>query len=189
MQAVLEMRTARLWLRPWQERDRAPYAALNQDPEVMRHFPALQDRAASDASIDAWQAQFAGQGWSNWAVERLDSGAFIGFVGLTRPRRALPFGPCVEIGWRLARAHWHRGFATEAARAALDVAFERIGLDEIVSFTAVPNAPSQAVMRRIGMVCDRSEDFDHPALAAGHPLQRHVLYRIDRARWAAARSG
>ena len=119
MTAVLriELATPRLVLRTWRDADRAPFAALNADAQTMAFFASPISREASDASIDAWQAQFAQQGFSNWAVERRDSHAFIGFVGLTVPHRVLPFSPCVEIGWRLARAHWGQGFATEAARA------------------------------------------------------------------------
>ena len=99
---------------------------MNADPAVMEFFPALQSRAASDASIKAWQSQFAVQGWSNWAVELLESGRFIGFIGLSVPRRTFPFSPCVEIGWRLAHAHWGKGYATEGAQAVLRGGFDRI---------------------------------------------------------------
>ena len=181
----LALETPRLLLRPWREEDREPFAALNADPQVMRYFPSTQGRVASDASIDAWQSQFAERGWSNWAVALREGGTFIGFVGLSVPRRQLPFSPCVEIGWRLAAAHWGRGYATEAARASLAAGFQQLGLDEIVSFTALQNRPSRAVMERIGL-CDSGEDFDHPALAAGDPLRRHCLYRLGRADWAAS---
>ena len=180
MPATLELATPRLLLRTWRDADRAPFAALNADPRVMRYFPSTQDRAASDASVDAWQAQFAERGWSNWAVELRESGEFIGFVGLSVPRRPLPFSPCVEIGWRLAPAFWGQGYASEAACEALRAGFDRLGLDEIVSFTALGNTPSRAVMARIGMQ-DTGEDFDHPALPEGHALRRHCLYRIRRA--------
>ncbi len=130
-----------------------------------------------------WQAEFEAQGWSNWAVERRDTDEFVGFVGLTVPTRVLPFTPCVEVGWRLARRHWHRGHATEAARACLALGFEVLGLKEIVSFTALLNQPSRAVMERLGMR-DHGEDFDHPALAADSPLRRHCLYRLSRDAWA-----
>jgi len=182
--APIEFDTARLRLRVWRDADRAPFAALNADPQVMAFFPAPIDREASDASIDAWQAQFVERGWSNWAAARRDSGDFIGFVGLSVPRRALRFSPCVEIGWRLARAHWGLGFATEAALGALRVGFEQLSLPEIVSFTALGNRRSRAVMERIGMQ-DASEDFDHPGVSVGHPLRRHCLYRLSRAAWAA----
>jgi RimJ/RimL family protein N-acetyltransferase len=179
----IEVTTPRLVLRQWRDADRDDYAALNADPEVMRYFPALQSREQSDRSIDLWSQELAQRGWSNWAVALRESDAFVGFVGLTVPRRALPFMPCVEIGWRLARAHWKQGYATEAARAVLRVGFERAGLAEIVSFTALTNRPSRAVMERIGMV-DTHEDFDHPALPEGHELRRHCLYRITRAAWS-----
>lgn len=183
MPQPIEFDTERLRLRRWQQSDRGPLAAMNADPEVMRYFPAPQSREASDRSVDTWQRDFDERGWSNWAVELKAGGEFIGFVGLTVPWRTLPFTPCVEIGWRLARAHWHRGYASEAARAALRVGFTELRLDEIVSFTALVNLPSRAVMERIGMA-NADEDFDHPALPDGHPLQRHCLYRLSRQRWA-----
>lgn len=178
----MELETARLLLRHWRESDREPFAAMNADPAVMEFFPALQSRAASDASIDAWQTQLEGRGWSNWAVELRSTRQFIGFVGLSVPRRSLPFSPCVEVGWRLARAYWGRGYATEAARAALRVGFERLALHEIVSFTSVLNVRSRAVMERIGMR-DTHEDFEHPAVPERSPLRAHCLYRITRAQW------
>jgi RimJ/RimL family protein N-acetyltransferase len=183
----VELHTPRLLLRPWQDSDRAPFAALNADPEVMRYFPALQTREASDRSIDTWNAEHAERGWSNWAVALKASGEFIGFIGLSVPKRALPFMPCVEIGYRLARRHWGHGYATEGGREALRFGFETLRLDEIVSFTAKLNRPSQAVMQRLGL-SDAGEDFDHPALPPGHALQRHCLYRLPRSRWQAAAS-
>ena len=180
---ALSIGTSRLHLRRWRAADREPFAAMNADPVVMEFFAATQSRSSSDASIDTWEAQFERQGWSNWTVERADSGEFIGFVGLTVPRRVLPFSPCVEIGWRLARAHWGRGFATEAAGAALRAAFERVGLEEVVSFTSLTNLRSRAVMERIGMR-NVHQDFEHPAVPEGHPLRPHCLYRISRAEWA-----
>lgn len=176
--------TPRLLLRQWREDDKPAFAALNADPEVMRFFPGTQTREQSDRSIAAWAAELEARGWSNWAVERRADGAFIGFVGLTVPKRALPFMPCVEIGYRLARSHWGQGYATEAARAALRFGFEQLQLEEIVSFTAKLNLPSQAVMRRLGMV-NANEDFEHPALPEGSPLRPHVLYRLSRERWSA----
>ena len=181
----IELETARLRLRSWRDADRAPFAALNADPAVMEFFPALQDRAASDAAIDRWQAQLDSQGWSNWAVELAESGEFVGFVGLSVPRSVLPCSPCVEVGWRLARRFWGRGLASEAARAALGAGFERIGLAEIVSFTALANLRSRAVMERIGMR-DARQDFEHPGVPEGHALRMHCLYRIDRKGWNAA---
>ena len=182
MPRIIEFDTPRLRLRQWRAEDSAPFAAMNADPAVMGFFPSLQSREASDASIEAWQAQFATQGWSNWAVEVLESGQFIGFIGLSVPRRALPFSPCVEIGWRLARAHWGQGYATEGARAALRVGFERIGLAEIVSYTAAGNLKSRAVMERIGMR-NANQDFEYPGIPQGHALRLHCLYRLSRDEW------
>ncbi|HSF98396.1 MAG TPA: GNAT family N-acetyltransferase [Ornithinibacter sp.] len=172
--------TERLVLRQWREDDREPFAQLNADPEVMRYFPAPLDRGQSDAMVDRMHDLIEERGWGLWAVERRDTGAFVGFTGLAVPRHPLPFLPCVEVGWRLARQAWGRGFATEAAREALRVGFDDLGLAEVVSFTAVSNTPSRAVMERLGMVRDMAEDFDHPALAVGDPLRRHVLYRTVR---------
>jgi RimJ/RimL family protein N-acetyltransferase len=181
---AIEIETPRLLLRQWRDSDREPFADLNADPVVMEFFPAPQDRASSDAAINAWSEQIDSRGWSNWAVQSRASGAFVGFIGLTVPKRVLPFSPCVEIGWRLAREHWGHGYATEGARHALDAAFERAGLTEVVSFTALLNVRSRAVMQRIGMR-DTRQDFEHPALPPGHHLRPHCLYRITRAGWEA----
>ena len=179
---AIEVQSRRLSLRPWKDADRAPFAALNADPEVMRHFPAPWPAEQSNRLIDTWLAQFDAQGWSNWAVDLERTGEFIGFIGLTVPRHQLPCSPCVEIGWRLARAHWHQGYATEGARAALRVGFEQLGLAEIISFTARPNLPSRAVMERIGMR-DSGADFEHPGVPEGHALRLHCLYKLSRADW------
>lgn len=180
---AIELVTARLRLRQWRESDREPFACMNIDPAVMEFFPALQSRHASDASIALWQSQFSSQGWSNWAVELLDSGQFVGFLGLTVPRRVLPFSPCVEVGWRLARSAWGHGFATEGGRAVLRVAFERIGLSEVVSFTALGNLRSRAVMERLGLR-NAMQDFEHPGVPEHHALRSHCLYRVTREQWA-----
>lgn len=183
MAEIIEVDTTRLCLRQWRATDKEPFAVLNADPVTMEFFPSPQSRAASDASADAWQSQFASQGWSNWALEVRASGEFIGFTGLSVPRRVLPFSPCVEVGWRLAREHWGHGYATEAARAALRVGFAQLGLAEIVSFTAIGNRRSRAVMERIGMR-DAGQDFEHPGVPEGHALRLHCLYRIRREEWA-----
>jgi len=170
--------TDRLLLRRWRAADRAPFAALNADPEVMRYFPAPLDRAASDALVDRIEARFDGQGFGLWALEVTDGGEFIGFTGLNPMPAGTPAAGGMEVGWRLARGAWHQGYASEAARAALSVAFDGAGLGEVWSMTAVVNEPSQAVMRRIGMT--EHGPFEHPALPAGHVLRPHVLYRIGR---------
>lgn len=178
------LRTARILLRPWTDDDLEPFARLNADPEVMRHFPAPLDRAASDALAGRIREGFARRGFGLWAVELPGEAPFLGFVGLSAPSFPLPVprppSPCIEVGWRLARAWWGRGLAPEAAAAALEFGFERAGLAEIVSFTAEINAPSRRVMEKIGMRRDPADDFDHPALPKGDPLRRHVLYRRGR---------
>lgn len=169
--------TARLHLRLWRDEDLPAFAALNADPRVMEFLPKPLDRAESDARAASIRAHFARHGFGLWAVEAPGVADFIGFVGLSVPQFEAPFMPCVEIGWRLAREHWGSGYATEAARAALDFGFQRQGLEEIVSFTVPANRRSRGVMERIGMTRTPDDDFDHPALPEGHPLRRHVLYR------------
>ncbi len=170
--------TERLVLRPWRPADRAPFAALNADPAVMEHFPAPLTGEESDAMIARAEAHLDQHGFGPWAVEVRGGAPVIGFVGLVVPRFTAHFTPCVEIGWRLARAHWGHGYATEAARAALAFGFGTVGLAEIVSFTVPANVRSIAVMERLGMTRDPAGDFEHPNLPEGHPLRRHVLYRI-----------
>ena len=177
------IRTKRLVLRPWRDSDREAFAALNADPAVREHFPGLMTREDSDGFVDRIEAHWDTDGWGLWAVEVREHGQFIGFVGLSEPSFEAHFTPCTEIGWRLARSSWGRGYATEAARACLDFAFRSLGLPEVVAFTVPANARSRAVMERLGMRHDAAGDFDHPRLPAGHPLQRHVLYRLRREDW------
>lgn len=180
---VPELRTERLLLRAWRDADLEPFAALNADPRVMEHFPAPLTREESDAQADRFRGRWSEGRPSLWAVEVVGEAPFIGFVGLLEPSFTAPFTPCVEIGWRLAAEHWGHGYATEGARAALAHGFEALGLDEIVSFTAVGNLRSRRVMERIGLHHDPREDFDHPSLPDGHPVQRHVLYRLAADEW------
>lgn len=172
------IRTDRLLMRRWRDSDREPFAALNGDPETMRFFPENLDRAASDALVERIAARFDQQGYGLWALEVAATGQFIGFTGLNPVPDDVPGADGMEIGWRLARRAWHHGYATEAARAALTVAFDGAGLPEVWSFTSVLNEPSTAVMRRIGMT--EVGRFDHPRIAAGHPLRPHVLYHLGR---------
>jgi ribosomal-protein-alanine N-acetyltransferase len=185
---LLSMKTERLILRRWQESDREPFAALNADPAVMEFFPARLTRADSDAVIARIEAGFDEHGFGMWAVELAATGEFLGFTGLSVPRFTAHFTPAVEIGWRLARSAWGHGYATEAAGRALTAGFSEHGLAEIVSFTTPANTRSQAVMARLGMTHDPSDDFDHPVLAEDSPLRRHVLYRISARQWAPDRS-
>jgi RimJ/RimL family protein N-acetyltransferase len=175
--------TARLLLRPWREADLASFAALNADPAVMAFFPEPLERDASDALARRLADDLARRGYGFWALEVPGQADFIGFVGLSVPSFPAHFTPCVEIGWRLAREHWGQGYATEAARAALAFGFRRLALAEIVSFTAEGNQPSRRVMERLGMTRSPSDDFAHPLLPEGHPLRKHVLYRLTRADW------
>jgi len=179
--------TARLLLRRWGDADRGPFAALNADPEVMRYFRGPLDRAASDAFIDRIESSFDELGYGLWAVELRSSGEFIGFTGLARQTFAAHFTPAVEVGWRLARSAWGHGYASEAARAALDFAFDVAGLEEVVSTTTRTNERSQAVMRRLGMTYDAVDDFPYPLLPETHPFRPHVLYRMSRQRWLVTR--
>ncbi len=177
------VRTDRLLLRGWRDQDREPFAALNADPVVMEHFTAPMPRADSDAFVGFMRQRWAEYGYGLWAAERLDTGAFIGFVGLNLATFEAPFTPAVEVGWRLAREHWGHGFATEGGRASLAYAFDAVGVTEVVSFTAVGNERSWRVMDRLGL--QRSGTFDHPRVPDGHRVRPHVLYRIDAARWRA----
>ncbi len=181
-----EIRTDRLMLRGWRAADKEPYALLNADSQVMRHFPATLTRDQSDQMVDRMVAAWDARCFGLWAVDRLDSGEFIGFVGLAAPNWQTDFTPCVEVGWRLAHAHWGQGFAPEAARATLAFGFGHVDLpnDEIVSFATKQNLNSQRVMQKLGMRLDPSREFDHP-LTPGWGQQRHVLYCIDRALWQA----
>ena len=168
--------------------DREPFASLNADPEVMRYFPGPLTREESDRLAGRADAELARQGWGLWALEQLATGRFLGFTGLARPTFEASFTPAVEVGWRLARAAWGFGFATEAARAAAAFAFDELDLDALVSYTAEPNAPSRAVMHRLGMRHDPAEDFDHPHVSEG-ALRRHVLYRLTAAQWRTSSPG
>jgi RimJ/RimL family protein N-acetyltransferase len=177
--SVPVLRGERLLLRGWQEEDLEPFAALNRDPRVMEHYPAVLTRAESDGFVwDRVLPMFAERGYGPWAVEVPGLAPFIGYVGLLAPTFEARFTPCVEIGWRLAFPAWGHGYATEAARLAIAHGFTEGGLDEIVSFTAPANRRSVAVMQRLGMRSDGG--FEHPRLPPGHRLRWHVLYRLSR---------
>lgn len=192
MPQPIELHSERLLLRRWREDDVEPFVQMVADPEVMRYFPATQTREEALAMIERVHAHIAEHGFGLWALQRRDSGAFIGFTGLGVVGFAAPFcapdRPTIEIGWRLARVHWGQGFASEAARASLACAFEDLRLPEVVAFTVPANQPSQRVMQRIGMHRDPADDFQHPNLPGGHPLRAHVLYRLSRERWLAQTS-
>ncbi|NKI72428.1 GNAT family N-acetyltransferase [Collimonas pratensis] len=188
MANILELESPRLLLRQWRDADLSELAAMCADPQVMRYFPAALNHEESAALIGRIREHFAQHGFGLWALERKDSGALIGLTGLLQVGFSAPFTPAVEIGWRLARPHWRQGYASEAATAALAAGFEQLRLEQIVSFTADSNLPSQKVMQAIGMQRDPADDFLHPKLADGHPLKPHLLYRITQMQWNARQS-
>ena len=153
---------------------------MNSDPRVMEFFPALLSRQESEAMVDRIEAHFDAHGFGLWAAELRQVKSLVGFIGLNVPSFEAHFTPCVEIGWRLAADHWGQGLATEGANAVVRYSFEKLGLGELVSFTAPANVASRRVMEKLGMTYDPADDFDHPRLPEGHPLRRHVLYRLRR---------
>ena len=184
MPELFEFNTERLRLRQWCAADREPFAVLNADPKVMEFYPAPLSRTESDTMANRCEALIAERGWGFWAVETKSENEFMGFVGLHTPAPELPFSPCVEVGWRLAAKHWGKGFATEAARGALRIGFERLGLAEIVSFTSAINLRSRAVMVKLGMR-EVEETFEHPNVPVGSALRQHCLYRLSHSQWVA----
>ena len=174
-------------LRAWRDDDLEPWAAMNADPRVMEFFPALYDRDAAYAMAERLRAALARDGYGWWVLEIKGGAAFAGAIALQAVPFAAAFTPALEIGWRLPYDQWGRGYATEAAGAALTFAFGELGRDEVVAMTAALNLRSQRVMRRLGMTRDARDDFDHPRIAAGSPLRPHVLYRIGRTAHEASR--
>ena len=176
--AEVSLNTPRLRLRQWRTEDLPAFAAMSADPRVMEFYPKPLTRDESDAMAERIRGHFERHGFGLWAVEAPGVADFVGYVGLSVPAYETAFTPCVEIGWRLAASSWGCGYATEAARAAIAHGFGPLGLREIVSFTVPVNRRSRAVMERLGMTHDPTEDFDHPLLPEGHRLRRHVLYRL-----------
>lgn len=170
--------TDRLILREWRQEDLAPFVRLNADPEVMRFFPDIMTAKKTTAMVERIGAHFSAHGFGLWAAEIKETGEFIGFIGMHHVRDELPFCPAIEIGWRLSKDSWGKGYAQEGARAALAYAFSGLGLEEVVSFTAVVNQPSINVMKKVGMTRDKLGDFEHSMVPDGSPLKAHVLYRI-----------
>lgn len=177
------IRTKRLILRQWREEDLKPFARMNADPKVREYFPGLLSTEENDHSVSLMSSHIQRCGWGFWAACLVDTGEFIGFIGLEDVYFQAKFVPAVEIGWRMACKYWGNGYAMEGALACLSYGFETLKLDKIVSFTAVGNARSRAVMERIGMYHDPKDDFDHPKLPEGHPLRRHVLYYLRADEW------
>ncbi len=177
------LQTERLLLRHWRDEDVDSFATLNADAQVMEHFPSLLSREQTDTVTSRIRAHFTERGFGLWAVELKETGEFIGFVGLQVPTFDAHFMPCVEVGWRLDKRFWGKGYAPEAAVASLRDGYERLGLEEIVSMTTTTNKKSMRVMEKLGMSRDPADDFDHPRIPEGHRLRRHVLYRLSKKRW------
>ena len=172
------IQTDRLLLRQWKEQDLVPFAKLNSNSLVMKYFPALLSKEESDSFARNIMKELQEQPYGLFAIERLDTGEFIGFVGLHEQTFEAAFTPCIEIGWRIDSPHWRKGLAFEAATAVLDYAFDTLKLKEVVSFTAEANTPSIALMKKLGMSNDPKDNFEHSKLEKGHPLRPHVLYRM-----------
>jgi len=170
--------TERLLLRPWQAADLQAFAAMNADPEVMRYYPSTLSFAETEAFFKSIQTEFMKEGLGFWACTEKTTQQFMGYLSLCRPSFTTQFTPCVEIGWRLAKNFWNRGYATEGAKALLNYGFKVLALKEIVSFTSLSNFPSQRVMQKLGMHSDPKENFLNPRLTADHPLAWHCLYRL-----------
>lgn len=177
------LKTPRLCLREWREEDLEPFAKLNADPRVMEHFPGVLTRDESDAHARRIMARMESLAFGFWALEHSETKQFIGFTGLSAPSFKAHFTPCIEIGWRLASEYWGHGYASEAARACLAYAFEGLQLEEVVSFTVPANIRSRAVMERLGFRHNSSDDFMHPGLPTGHPIQLQVLYHLKCSEW------
>ncbi|KFX03247.1 GCN5 family acetyltransferase [Pectobacterium betavasculorum] len=178
------LETERLILRQWRDKDYPVYTRLTSDPEVMRYFPTLLSAEQSIEQAEKLKNKIAEQGWGFWAVEVKESGEFIGFIGLSAvdADSGIPHAPMIEVGWRLLATHWGKGYATEGAKRAIQYAFEDLDAQEIYSFTALVNEPSQRVMIKSGMK-NTGEYFEHPKLPPGDKLARHCLYRIKHEEW------
>ena len=181
--AEFRLATERLVLRSWRAEDRAPFAAICADRQVMVTLGPVLDRAASDALLDRVTALEADHGHTFWALERTEDAALIGWCGVIRGD-AGPVAGQAEIGWRLARAAWGHGYASEAARASVDWVFGNLADDAVWAITYSGNVRSRAVMERLGMQYRPELDFDHPRIAADSPLRPHVTYALTRSDWA-----
>ena len=180
------LETERLRLRQWEDEDYPEYARLNADPIVMRYFPKMLSTQESSEQTDNLRSLITTRGWGIWAVELKASGKFIVITGLQTQAgdSGIPHAPLTEIAWRPLTAHWGKGYAPEAARRALQFAFEELALDAVYSYTALVNRPSQRVMMKAGME-NTGEEFNHPKCESGHVLERHCLYVLTKVRWLA----
>lgn len=182
MKEAIKLETERLKLRQWKESDLPLFAEMNADPVVMEYYPDTVSEAESNAMACKIKGLISERSWGFWTVEIKKEQNFIGFVGLHKPTYDLPITPCVEVGWRLAKEYWGKGYATEAARESLRFAFEELRLKEVYSFASVLNERSCSVMKRLKMI-NMENNFEHPILPEGHALREHVLYKITREQW------
>lgn len=182
MSNIVELKTERLLLRQWKKEDFQLFAKMNADPVVMEYYPSTLDDEQSNVMANKIKSLISEKSWGFWAVELLDEERFIGFTGLHEPTYELPVTPCVEIGWRLDKESWGKGYATEAARASLKFAFDELELNEVYSFASVINKKSWKVMQRLGMK-NTNSNFDHPVIPENHHLREHVLYKITKKQW------
>ncbi len=180
------IRTERLILRPWKDEDFEAFAKINADPRVMEFFPSLLTRKESDEMAQKIKSKIEEEGWGLFAVSIPSVADFAGFIGLWPVTFPAPFTPAVEVGWRLGHDYWGNGYAVEGAKVALQLGFEILQLDEIVSFTSAVNKRSTHIMTKLGMHHSPADDFDHPAIPEGNPLRRHVLYRLTHEEWEQA---
>lgn len=183
MKEEVKLETERLRLRQWKESDLSLFAEMNADPVVMEYYPDILSEDESNAMANKLKGLITERSWGFWAVETKEEKEFIGFVGLHKPTYDLPVTPCVEIGWRLGKEYWGKGYATEAALESLKFAFEELKLNEVYSFASVLNKRSWAVMERVKMKNTES-NFNHPIIPEGHPLREHVLYKITAEQWS-----
>lgn len=184
MDSAISLETNRLILRQWHDSDYDVFAQMNADKQVMQFYPSRLSRQESSSFARRLRNKIALNGWGFWALELKMESRFIGFLGLNKPDYNLPFQPCIEIGWRLARNAWGFGYATEAARAALRYGFKELQLDEIVSFCVTANTRSYALMQRLGM-SRQKQTFRHPLIAFNDPLSEHYLYKLSKHDWLA----
>lgn len=188
---VYQLETPRLYLRQWRADDLPAFARMTADPEVMHYFPKTLDKAESDALASRIQSLLGERGWGFWALELKETQSFIGFVGLhvQSAEVVIPHTPFVEIGWRLDKAHWRKGYTYEAATATMDFAFDTLALEHVFAFTLISNSPSRGVMEKLGMV-NTQQDFDHPNLLdLPDDKKRHCLYKITCQQWRDGKGG
>jgi len=182
MVSIIETVTSRLRLRQWKDSDFPIFSKMNASSKVMKYYPNVLNEAESNDMALKFKALIEQRGWGFWAIERLEDSKFIGFIGLHEPTYDLPVTPCVEIGWRLDKEYWGKGYATEGGRACLKIAFNNLNLPEVYSFTSLSNKKSQAVMESIGMK-NTNKNFEHPMIPENHPLREHYLYKAVRGSW------